>query len=144
MEINFYQLENLDCKVIAQILLKIKEEKKRTLIYAKTDEILKQIDEVLWSFSKTKFLPHATKWEKVNPLEQPTFLTNEENNQNQAEFLLMLDEVSDDFLKKFEKIFYFFNNSNLESARKLYSNYKKKSFSINFYKKDGDKWIKAA
>ena len=144
MEINFYQLENLDCKVIAQILLKIKEEKKRTLIYAKTDEILKQIDEVLWSFSKTKFLPHATKWEKVNPLEQPTFLTNEENNQNQAEFLLMLDEVSDDFLKKFEKIFYFFNNSNLESARKLYSNYKKKSFSINFYKKDEDKWIKAA
>ena len=144
MEINFYHLDNLDFKVIAQILLKIREEKKRTLIYSKTDEILKQIDEVLWSFSKTKFLPHGTKWEKINPLEQPTFLTNEENNQNKAEFLLMLDEVSDDFLKKFEKIFYFFSNSNIEFARKLYSNYKKKSFTINFYKKDGDKWIKAA
>jgi len=144
MEINFYQFESLDYKAIAQILLKVREEKKRTIIYAKTDEVLKQIDDVLWSFSKTKFLPHATKWENVNFLDQPTFLTNEENNQNQAEFLLMLDAVSDNFLKKFEKVFYLFTNNNVESARKLYSNYKKNSFTVNFYKKDGDKWIKAA
>ncbi len=144
MEINFYHLENINYKIIAQILLKIRDEGKRTLIYAKTDELLKQIDEGLWSFSKTKFLPHATKWENVNYLDQPIFLTNEEDNQNKAEFLLMLDAVNDNFLKNFEKTFYFFSDNNIEFARKLYTDYKKKSFSINFYKKDGDKWIKAA
>ena len=144
MEINFYHLENINYKIIAQILLKIRDEGKRTLIYAKTDELLKQIDESLWSFSKTKFLPHATKWENVNSLDQPIFLTNEEDNQNKAEFLLMLDAVNDNFLKSFEKTFYFFSDNNIEFARKLYLDYKKKSFSINFYKKDGDKWIKAA
>lgn len=144
MEINFYQLDSINYKSIAQILLKIREGENRTLIYAKNDELLKQIDEGLWSFSKTKFLPHATKWEDVNPHEQPTFLTNEENNQNKANFLIMLDDVSDEFLKNFEKIFYFFSNSNVDFARKLYSNYKKKSFIINFYKKDGEKWIKAS
>jgi DNA polymerase IIIc chi subunit len=142
MEINFYQLENIDYKAIAAILLKIREEKKRTLIYCKNSEILKQIDDGLWSFSKTKFLPHATKLEKVSPKDQPTFLTDEENNENDAEFLIMLDPTSDEFLKKFEKIFYFFGNSNLEKARELYREYKKKSLSLNFYKKDADKWVK--
>lgn len=143
-EINFYQLENFDYKAIAAILLKVREENKRSLIFVKNEEIIKILDEGLWSFSKTKFLPHSTKFDRLKPSEQPTFITNEENNENKAEYLITLDEVNDEFLKNFQKAFYFFNNSNLEKARALYRKYQKQSLSLNFYKKDGDKWIKAA
>ncbi len=142
MEINFYQIDDILHKSMAPLLQKILEDKKKVLIYSKNAELLKQIDDGLWSFSKTKFLPHATKFEKSDPIKNPIFLTDSEENENQAEFLIMLDQTSDDFAKNFTKIFHFFDNNNLAEAKKLWSYYKQKSANLNFYKKDQGKWIK--
>ena len=143
MEVNFYQIDIIDHRLIAGLLLKIREEGKRVLIYSKNREILKQIDDGLWSFSKTKFLPHATGWDNFNPLDQIIFLTDVENNENNAQFLITTDSINDDFLKNFEKVFYFFDETSILQAREIYLNYKKKSIIVNSYKKENDKWIKS-
>ena len=118
------------------------EQKKKALIYSQNLDLLKQIDDGLWNFSKTKFLPHAGDWEDVEVQRQPILLTNKEENQNQAEFLIKLDQASDDFVKSFEKTFYFFGNANLQEARKLWVYYKGKTQDLDFYKQQDGRWNK--
>jgi DNA polymerase IIIc chi subunit len=142
MEINFYQFDDILYKTIAPLLLKILEENKKALIYCKDDKMLKEIDSGLWSFSKTKFIPHATNYEKVNALKYPVFISNSQENENKAEYLIMADVASEEFFSKFKRVFYFFNQSNQSNARKLWSDYKKKSFSLNFHKKENGSWVK--
>ena len=141
MQINFYQTDDLFHRAIAPILTKILEEKKRALIFCQNAELLNQINEGLWSFSKTKFIPHGTKEDEVLPEQQPVLLTSELENLNKANYLIMLDQANDEFAENFEKVFYFFNNDSLKKSKDLWRYYKAKSATINFYKKEQDKWV---
>lgn len=143
MKINFYQTNDLLHKSIAPILLKILEENKRALIFAQEKDLLQQIDDGLWSFSKTKFIPHGTINDDVKPEDQPVFLHDSAKNLNDADYLIMLDKLEDKFLDNFEKIFYFFNDDSLAKAKDLWRYYKSKDFELNFYKKEGTKWVKS-
>ena len=143
MQINFYQTNDLIHKSIAPILTKILEDGKRALIFSKNQELLNQIDEGLWSFSKTKFIPHGLAQEEIPPLKQPILLTKEPKNLNAANYLIMLDKTDDDFVADFEKVFYFFGDQNLAPAKDLWRYYKSKSATLNFYKKEQDKWVAA-
>ena len=142
MKINFYQSEDTLHKSIASLLIKILENNKRALIYCQNHSIIKQIDDGLWNYSKTKFLPHASILEKCDPSKQPVFITDKEENENQAHFLIKLDQSSDALVKSFEKTFYFFDNHNLAQARKLWVYYKQQTENLEFYKKLDNKWTK--
>lgn len=141
MQINFYQTEDLIHKAIAPILTKILEEKKRALIFCQNQDLINQIDDGLWSFSKTKFIPHGTENDDIKAQDQPIFLSSKQQNQNQSSYLIMLDKIDDDFGKNFEKIFYFFNNDSLAKSKEMWRYYKSKNFTLNFYKKENDKWV---
>ena len=140
MEINFYQIDDVLYKSIAPLLLKVLEENKKALIYCQDEQQISEIDNGLWSFSKTKFLPHGTKNDKIDLAKQPIFITNQLENYNKANYLVMLFEVEEQFFKQFEKIFYFFGSGNIADARKLWGKYKNQSCSLNFYKKDDAGW----
>ena len=142
MEINFYQVDDILYKSIAPLLLKVLEENKKALIFCQSEAQVAEIDAGLWSFSKTKFLPHGTKADKLKPLEQPVFITIEPSNFNQSQYLLMFGEAEESFLKQFEKIFYFFSSGNAADARALWKKYKPKSSALNFYKKEDGGWVK--
>lgn len=146
MEINFYQVDDIIYKSIAPLLIKVLDEDKKALIYCQDEKQVEEIDGGLWSFSKTKFIPHGTKNNppatKLAPEKQPVFITDQLTNSNQAEYLIMLGEVEEKFLKEFGKIFYFFSSGNVADARKLWAKYKKQSFTLNFYKKDDSGWVK--
>lgn len=141
MEINFYQIDDVLYKSIAGLLVKIIEDKKKALIYSTNLDLINQINEGLWSFSKTKFLPHASFNDNQNPERQPIFITNQEENSNKANFLIMLEKTDDNFLNNFEKIFYFFDDSNLKESKQLWRYYKKQNINLNFFKKIDGKWI---
>ncbi len=142
MEINFYQVDDIIYKSIAPLLMKVLDEDKKALIYCQNEQQVSEIDNGLWSFSKTKFIAHGTKTTKLDPAKQPVFITDELENSNQAEYLITLGEVEENFLKQFGKIFYFFSSGNVVDARKLWVKYKEQSFALNFYKKDGGGWSK--
>jgi DNA polymerase IIIc chi subunit len=142
MEVNFYQVDDIIYKSIAPLLIKVLDENKKALIYCQDEKQISEIDDGLWSFSKTKFVPHGTKDTKLEPEKQPIFITNQLENSNQAEYLLMLGEAEEKFLKQFSKIFYFFGSGETADARKLWAKYKKQSFTLNFYKKADGVWVK--
>ena len=141
MEINFYQSEEVIYKAIAPILIKILDQEKKAYIFTK-DENIKEIDDGLWSFSKTKFVPHATTFDNLKITEQPIFIGSKLENINNANYLIKTTPAEEEFCKKFERICYFFNSENLKEARDLWKKYQSQNFELNFYKKDKSNWHK--
>src|SRR6056300_309352 len=116
MEATFYQVENLDSSSLAPLLFKILEQKKKVLIYCQNDELIKQLDNSLWSYGRNKFLPHITIFDKnFDMIRQPIILSNQELNSNNADYLILLDLASEKFIQNFSRIFCFY--SNIESQK---------------------------
>ncbi len=150
IEINFYQVSNIIengiAKSIAPLLLKILEDNKRALIYSKDTIMINALDNGLWSFGKNKFIPHVTIFDQeFEPKKQPIFITNQEENHNQADYLILLDAASAKFTSNFSRIFYFYDDSKTALAKKVAASYQEITDNFNFYKKDSSsqKWVKS-
>lgn len=140
-EINFYQTDKSPLHSMAKIIIKALDDAKKLLIFCQNDAEIKNIDNFLWQFNPNKFIPHSTIKDKhLNPKRQPILITNEEENTNQADYLIFFDEPSKDFLNQFTRIFYFFTNKDSQTA----DNLKLKLNPQNFYKKENGKWKKLA
>jgi len=141
-EINFYQVDEELTKAVAPLMLKILEEKKKCLLLSNSLEI-KTLDTSLWSYGKYKFIPHITSEDKdFDFLRQPIFLTQEEKNFNQATYLAVVNQnFSEDFANQFERIFYFFNQENIQETKNIFLKLKNKTSKINSYKKQDGKWV---
>ena len=132
-EINFYQIEGAVSGSIAPLLLKILDEKKKALIFCKNKVKIKEIDDSLWSYGRNKFIPHSIVFDhELKPERQPVLITNEEKNLNKSDYLIFLDEPSENFIKSFSRVFYFFEEGNCLASVKP----------TNFYRKADGKWKK--
>lgn len=142
MEANFYQVEEISSAAIAPLLFKIIEQGKKALIYCPDNETITNLDASLWSFGRNKFLPHVTIFDKdFDFSRQPIVLTNEQDNINQADYLLLLREADKNFIKKFERIFYFYNANDNSKIDQIKNDLEQDSFAIKSFKKDGAKWV---
>ena len=131
-EIIFYEVDEELFKAIGPIVLKILDDNKRAIIYVSDLDKLKRLDEVLWTFGRNKFVPHATIHDKdFVPSTQPILLTNVMENSNQADYLIFLDEPEIEFTKQFSRIFYFFE----------FNNNCQKILPTKSYKKINGKWL---
>ncbi len=151
IEINFYQVSNIVengvAKSIAPLLLKILEDNKRALIYSQDTVMINSLDSGLWSFGKNKFIPHVTIFDQeFEQKKQPIFITNQEENHNQANYLILLDAAQAKFVKDFSRIFYFYDDSKTALAKNIAASYQEITDNFNFYKKDASsqKWIKSS
>lgn len=132
-EINFYQTDENPIKSMAPLLLKVLEENKKTLIFCEDEKQIKEVDSALWSYGRSSFIPHITSFDDgFDFLRQPIVITNQERNLNEAQYLIFLKEPSESFVKKFSRVFYFFENGGNKSSLKP----------NNSYKKEDGKWIK--
>jgi len=147
IEINCYQCDESIVKSIALLLTKIIEEKKRAfiLINQNNQELAKQqakdLDEGLWSFSKTKFIGHSTIFDQdFNPNRQPVLISNQEENINDSDYLILTTEATTNFISKFDKACYFYNEDSDYSSR-IISQLREIAGKFNSYKKFQGKWI---
>ena len=140
-EINFYQVDETIIRSLAPLLLKVLDEKKKALVFCENPTQIKEIDGALWTYGRNKFIPHVTIEDKEFVMErQPILITNREENSNKADYLVFLDAPSDTFLQEFARVFYFFEETELENAKKI----AKKIKPTNSYKKEDGKWIKSS
>lgn len=145
MEINFYQLLEELKKSLPALLLKMLEQNKRVVIFSQSEEKIAEVDRFLWTQGKVKFLPHGTK-KDGNVERHPVYLTTENENPNNADFLVVLDDVDNEFLHSFKKAFYMFEGSDevaKKLARKKWKEYKSTGHQLNYFKKNTDgKWVR--
>lgn len=125
-DINFYEVEEGIIKALAPLLIKILDEKKRALIFSESESQIRDYDLALWSYGRSKFIPHATIFDKeFNHSRQPVLFTNQEENINSADYLIFFSDPSEQFVSKFSRAFHFFENSSAVSKIKPNSYFKK-------------------
>lgn len=144
-EINFYQIDDVYAKSIAPLLIKAMDEGKKSFIFCPDSDKLAEIDKVLWQFSKTKFVPHVTNKENdIDELSswdrQPVLISDEEDNKNKADYLILIDEPTMDFVNKFNRVFYFYTDEDFGKAKSFAANFKKDDQKVKSYKKYDGKW----
>lgn len=145
-EINFYQLDDTEfSRFLAVMLGKLyQEQSERILVFSEDNTLLAELDEVIWSFAKTRFIPHALSTDAL-PEKQPILLTAVENNQNQAKLLVTTGNNQDEFLASFSKVFYVFANKNPQSLQQARNNWKRYKENGNplkyFYQDEKGSWL---
>ena len=148
-EITFYQIDDTLSKAIAPLLIKVLDEKKKAVVFCKNPAKFKEIDDGLWTYGKYKFIPHLTPAdkeisEKFGWERQPILLTSEENNLNDASYLALVEEASQDFIASFERVFYFYEASDVAAAKAFSGKIAKMLKKVSSYKKEAGKWVAAA
>lgn len=143
-EINFYQFDETYAKAMAPLLMKVLEDDKKAFIFT-SDSKIKEIDDGLWSYGKNKFIPHVLFTDKdFDFLRQPIVISSAEKNLNCAEYLVLTQDASEDFISNFKRVFYFYSEMAADEAKSLEKKLKKISSQFNSYKKSEGKWVKSA
>ena len=95
-EVRFHHLERLRVdQALPRLLEGALEEGRRVLVRASSDEMVAALNERLWTYDDTSFLPHGAAGDG-DPMTQPVFLTSELANPNAATMLVRLAGVEAD------------------------------------------------
>jgi DNA polymerase-3 subunit chi len=110
------------------ILQKVLDSDKKIIVLTGNSEKLKYYDDLLWTHQESSWLPHCLDIEEDIEL-SPIILTDKkdvaEKKPNQAEFLMLIDDIfPDNTLSSYERIFYIFNGNDEQSTQKARENYK--------------------
>jgi len=145
-EINFYFIDTEKDRFLYSFLFKILDSSKKIVIYNNSIERINYLDEILWTWGETKFLPHGTK-KDGNIDKHPIYLTTEKENPNKANFLIIEENLEDlDFLKSFEKVFYIFDNAkeSIDKAKAVWLEFEKNKLSLTLISRTEDgEWKKS-
>lgn len=94
IEVSFYHLTRRKLEQAIPVLLeKSLARGWRVAVQARDAKRLQNLDDFLWSFEPTKFLPHGTKSDGA-PESQPIYLTIEGDNPNAADVRFLIDGVN--------------------------------------------------
>lgn len=116
MLVDFYHLVSSPLeRVLPRICEKLLGGGDKLLVIG-TKDLLRQLDVVLWTYSPDSFLPHG-RAEGPAPGKQPILLSERVEPLNGAANIALADGVWRDEALAFARTFYFFDNSNLDTAR---------------------------
>ncbi len=119
-EINLYSIPEANFpRLFAKLIEAIVSKDNRILLCSESDQEIAEFDKLLWTYAQLSFLPHATY--KDPPVEgNVVYLTNTlADNQNNANFAIIMGEYIDPSLHHFDKYLYFYNSSRLDYAKRL-------------------------
>jgi DNA polymerase-3 subunit chi len=89
-EVRFHHLERRRVdEALPRLLERAREEGRRVVLRASSDEMVAAFNERLWTYDDASFLPHGAAGDG-DPMTQPIFLTCEADNPNAATMLVRL------------------------------------------------------
>ena len=107
---------------------------------------LKALDDLLWNFDKTSFMPHAT-MRDANAAAQPILLTTDAENPNDAALRVYVEgaEIAlDPAAAPYERVILMFDGGNeaeLDAARAQWSRLKGQGFALAYWQQsDVGRW----
>ena len=141
MQVDFYQLAGTPIeKTVPQLAAKTLENSEKMLIIAEEDAMLSSLDEALWTYEATAFLPHG-KATDAGPETQPVLLSASPTASNGARFALIADGKWRDEMLAFDRVFYLFDDDHIGEARKAWkAPSHKDDVEPRYWKQDGGRW----
>jgi DNA polymerase-3 subunit chi len=96
MEARFHHLERRRAdQALPRLIERERGEGRRVVVRASSDEMVAALNERLWTYDDTSFLPHGAAGDG-DPMTQPVFLTCEVGNPNVATMLVRLSGAEAD------------------------------------------------
>lgn len=142
MLVDFYHLVASPIeRVLPRISERLLEGRERLLVVAE-GEHLDRLDSLLWSYSRTSFLPHAQAGAGDDD-RQPVLLSTTCQPTNGAKNVALADGVWREAVLGFERAFYFFDTQRIDEARASWKMLKDRPDTERRYWKQDDagKWI---
>jgi len=115
-DIGFYHLTRTPLeRALPKLLEKVIGAKKRAVVRAGSTERVDFLNAALWTYDSASFLPHGTAREG-DAAEQPIWLTDLAERPNDAQILVLTDNVTADDLDDFERCVEMFDGRDLEAV----------------------------
>lgn len=145
-EIAFYHLEHLPLeKALPALLDKVISSGRKAIVRMQSEELLKSLDQSLWTAGHTKFIPHTAK-KDADIEHHPIFLTVEEDNPIAADVLVTLE--GSPLFADFPRILIMFNGRDtqeLATARARWQTLKSEGHTLTYWQQESSgSWKKAA
>ena len=144
-EIFFYKLKNSSSEIfLTSLIEKSIENNWNSVVLLDNIERMEEINDFLWSYKDTSFLPHGSQNDK-NPELHRVYLTCKEENPNDSKVIFSIDGLLIKNINSWKRCVYIFNEQNLKVVDQfhLYKNdidlsqHSYKSFEQDTY----GKWI---
>lgn len=142
-DIGFYHLTRSGLEqALPQLLTKTMQAGKRALVVLGSDKRVASIDDLLWTFDKSSWLPHgSTKTE--SPADHPILLSTDDENANSATFLFLADGGGSDRVADYERCFEIFDGQDddtVAAARERWKTYKDAGHSLTYWQQTDGGW----
>lgn len=116
-KVSFYHLQTAPLEQALPVLLeKAVSAGHRVLLMAGSPERVKYLDAHLWTYDPASFLPHSALRDGMEA-QQPVFLTDSDENPNQADLLVLTDGVTSTRLAEFARCLNLFDEQAVALAR---------------------------
>ncbi len=145
-EVRFYHMQSTSLEhALPEILGKALEREFKALVRVQTDDELEVINKFLWTYKKNSFLPHGAKLDGTE-LEQPIFISAEDNNPNDANLLMLIDGATSEQIESMDLCCELFDGNNEEivtAARTRWKEYTDKGYELSYFQQDSNgRWVK--
>jgi len=115
-DINFYHIKNTAIEnALLMLLQKTLSSDKKAILRCYNHSLMEHYDQALWTVQKNAFLPHGTLKDGF-PEKQPIYITTEDDNPNNADFLFVSAFASVENIENFERIFILFEDKDPEAV----------------------------
>ena len=144
-EIFFYKLKNTSIDLFLISLIEKSISKNwNSLVLLDNTERMEEINDLLWTFSDTSFIPHGSQSDS-SPDKQNVYLTCNEENLNNSNIIFSIDGIIVNEPDNWNRCIYIFNEQNLKVTDELES-YKRKvkdfGYTLKSFEQDNNgKWI---
>ena len=143
MRVDFYHLQK---QVLEDVLPKLLEKAystgKKIKVKVGNEERVEFLNSILWTYNEEAFLPHGSKKDGMAEL-QPIWLTADDRNPNNAEFLFLTDgaDVDSEEIKNYERVFNIFDGNSesaLNQARAFWRQLKALETELHYWQQDAN------
>lgn len=147
-EVLFYQLQRQPLEAVLPALLERSLQRGwRCIVQAGSEERVRSLDDVLWTYADDSFLPHGM--EADDPAAQPILLTTGDCNPNDARVRFLVDGAAlPSAPQAYERIVLLFDGNDadaLQRAREDWKTVRGTGLTATFWQQNGDgRWEKRA
>ncbi len=145
-EIWFYHLERQSLDQVLPVLLERTLSRGwRAVVQSGSKERLEAIDNLLWTYREESFLAHGMKRDG-NPERQPVYLTEDDDNPNDANIRFLIEGADAVDAAGYERIVYLFDGADewaLGKAREAWKQHKDSEHEATYWRQDTEgRWQK--
>jgi DNA polymerase-3 subunit chi len=147
-EVSFYHLTRSTLEqTLPRLLEKALQGGARCLVMVGTHERVEPLSAHLWTYDPNAFLPHGTVRDG-NAARQPVWLTDSDENPNNATMLFLTDGAQSDKMATYERCFELFDGrdeSAVDRAREKWKAYRDAGHNVSYWQQtDRGGWEKKA